>query len=506
MYAPTNLELRPYSDKQYHYKKKEITEYFPQLQAHHELEDAPPISIKPHIFDSGVTITKISYERIQNKFIKTIIETWTTRNPSYITPTNASIAAGAALLFLQRYWYGNDIETIKKLFDKKSKELELKKTELKNGFHILKRSPTGKIETTEDYLKTSPIFKSLQRSYSSNLDKAQTKFLENMSHFVRNRLLLHYYLEKELQVNTIEEQNQKIAEYNHGNWTPEEQQKYNTWKEENLPTINEDLSVWETNKKDLEDAYLFEYRDTNNVKQPVSPDDIKNTLEPFQFIINSDGDGNCGYRAILASQYFNGLSNKNLYTNLEQLIDTNFEPLFKKYKDHHQFSITQLPLLKHHLINVINDMKQATSINDIQKIINENSDFDEAMIMFERYLTVDYMEKSITPDEKISLLANHTDEINQMQEHLNSKPLNEEEKFKYVLQDFLTWGQWAGDEALHFIAKAMGIHINSVTLENGATHNRVPTDKDPIGTANILYLGAHYQILVPKQQDQTATA
>ncbi len=197
-------------------------------------------------------------------------------------------------------------------------------------------------------------------------------------------------------------------------------------------------------------------------------------LKNYKNIIDSKGDGNCGYRAVLASLYFNSIHDKNIINHLQKLVEEHFDSLFTEFDP--QKTQQNRGQLQDKTIQTLHNIQAANTIEEIKEIIDNNEEFDRTMIMFERYLMVKTMNKE----------SNH---------HLQAFLYEDSEKIKP--ETFLQFGESLDQPSTALLAEALNIKI---TTEQKEPENpaQITLSKNPQAHAHILYIPGHYQILIPQ--------
>ena len=132
--------------------------------------------------------------------------------------------------------------------------------------------------------------------------------------------------------------------------------------------------------------------------------------------------------------------------------------------------------LKDIILTKLNQLKTCKNEQEIQQLIQNDTTFDYTMIMFERYLMAEKMNKESSPD----LMEFITDQdIIPMKERV------------------LTWKEELDQNETAFLARALDITIHTIQRDVNAPE-QIIKPKNSVGDAHILYIPGHYQILVPK--------
>lgn len=244
-------------------------------------------------------------------------------------------------------------------------------------------------------------------------------------------------------------------------------------------------------------------------------DIIRKNLQPCKFIIDARGDGNCGYRAFLGSLFFNAISNQNksIYASLDNLLQQNFIKLFEKYNPALKSANVDASETLKYLLAQLNNLNQCKSIEDIRTLLNKEVAFDYYMIMFFRYLTVDYinnlnislMTKMIEDRDK----ENAPEEFQQASETETMivdgiiRDARDNRKRPLTIQEytrkFLTWGDELTLDQARILAQVTNIVIQILIESNPYQQLAICRPmNEPIGIADILFVGGHYRVFIPK--------
>lgn len=264
------------------------------------------------------------------------------------------------------------------------------------------------------------------------------------------------------------------------------------------------------NLDDIENTedYLinYDYNEDKNI--------IEHNLAPAQYIIDSRGDGNCGYRSFLGSIFINAhqSDNASLPVHLNQLLNEKYIPLFEKYD--RQFSQNKhaaAAVIQQYLSEQLEQLSQYTTLQDIHNHLNTECAFVYYMIMFLRYLIADQIAQLNT--DTITTIANHTDDF--ISEH-NQKIFNEATEIErlladalqadntnlpHYLQQIVTWKDELTLDQSRLLAQATGISLHTISQHNQYQPLAVSHAEPEHGIATILYTDNHYRIFVPKIQD-----
>ena len=100
------------------------------------------------------------------------------------------------------------------------------------------------------------------------------------------------------------------------------------------------------------------------------------------------------------STYINGLKNRAVLDNLENLITTQFINLFTKYDDNfsQETKLQAAQQLQEEILRTLTKIRECKDIESIKQLIDQDTTFDYAMIMFERYLMAESMNRQSSPD------------------------------------------------------------------------------------------------------------
>lgn len=244
-------------------------------------------------------------------------------------------------------------------------------------------------------------------------------------------------------------------------------------------------------------------------------DIIRKNLQPCKFIIDARGDGNCGYRAFLGSLFFNALSSKNngIYGSLDNLLKQNFISLFEKYNP--AANINASETLKY-LLAQLNNLNQCKSIEEIRILLNKEVAFDYYMIMFFRYLTVDYINNL-----NINLMRKMIDDRDKDEAAEEFKQASENEimivegivrdardngkqplTIQQYINKFLTWGDELTLDQARILAQVTNIVIH-ILIENNEYQQLAVcrSMNQSIGTTDLLFVGGHYRVFIPRSYE-----
>lgn len=211
--------------------------------------------------------------------------------------------------------------------------------------------------------------------------------------------------------------------------------------------------------------------------EPINFEIMNNNLKDFNFVIDSRGDGNCGYRSVIISSYMDYPTKMNNY--FKELLEHRFVQLFMQYDRNFEFENRDKQnigiLILTYLLSVLESMKKYKTIDDFIKILNKEITFDYYMIMFMRYILADYITKN-DPQELL---------------------FSDDPKDK-ILKNTLTWRNELDHLETILLANATTIQIQ--TIQQDAQQNAIVITQNikPVGHAYILFTRSpgHYQILV----------
>lgn len=297
---------------------------------------------------------------------------------------------------------------------------------------------TGKLETTQEYTAQEYIKKPIEREYNE--------------------------LKQEVDALT-RQQAEALSQYN-------KKGSQATWQA--YETISAELRNKQTT--------LTHARTIENLQQD---------LAPYSHVIDSRGDGNCGYRAIIVSMLVENLHNKKIVAHLKDLIQKDFTTMFEKYDTTLQANVAQdahtYQQLQTYVLEKLDEINACQDIASMKKLIDTDTTFDYCMIMFERYKMTDLIDTSKADD----LLGFFDD-----RERLG------------IRKNIGTWGTELDQPQTGLISRALETNIHTIELTKTVVQSITPNSK-PIELSNtqnnayILFTTGHYQLLV-KKHDQPA--
>lgn len=224
---------------------------------------------------------------------------------------------------------------------------------------------------------------------------------------------------------------------------------------------------------------------------------LKEDLAPYSHVINSRGDGNCGYRAIMVSMLVENLHNKKIVAHLKDLIQEKFTTLFTEYdtalishkEGKYPQDVQTYQKLKTYVLNKLDEINACKDIESIKRLIDHDTTFDYSMIMFERYLTLKEIEVYKGNDSVQAFIAADKDNI---------------------VKNIGTWRTELEVTHSYIIAQALNINIRTIAQEipqnivsTGNKNTAGDKNTPAVGDAHILFVPGHYKLLV-KKHDQPA--
>jgi|GEM_PF-2444118 len=249
---------------------------------------------------------------------------------------------------------------------------------------------------------------------------------------------------------------------------------------------------------------------------------LHDNLAPTEYIIDARGDGNCGYRAFLGSLFFNAFlsKNNNIYPHIIRLLQEKFAILFDTYNP----SLHRLtPAIIAYLIQTIKNLQKSKSIEEIRILLNNEIAFDSYMIMFFRYLIVDhinnfdtklinemirddnYPDPATDPNEYMIVSAILADKFDRSpaatQQLIHQYKTNN--LFEIYKQKILSWGDLLTADQTIILARVTNITIERIIehFKSDQPYALTYPLGQLIGTADILFVGGHYRIFIPKSYE-----
>lgn len=238
---------------------------------------------------------------------------------------------------------------------------------------------------------------------------------------------------------------------------------------------------------------------------------INSNLRNYHAIQNVRGEGNCGYRAFIASVCMNSVQKHDFAAieRFQELLNNNFIQLFiqyagyantqyklsipEKYERHINLKFTEneIESIQSSLINFLDTIKTYTETDQVKDLFNQHPEFDFFIIMFLRTLLADEFLKSEMNDQKIFAIYNRNEDD-------DATPEEQEQAY---FSELLQWTTWIDDPEFKVLNKITGISINLVQQEATTNaHVVYETDTQPMyGSADILFCdNNHYKIIHPK--------
>lgn len=214
--------------------------------------------------------------------------------------------------------------------------------------------------------------------------------------------------------------------------------------------------------------------------------DFTNKISSYDKVIDSRGDGNCGYRAFYVSTLLSGLKDSTVIDHLRSLVNTKFSDMFERYDKNFTDTEGKTEIgnqIKAYLEDTLTRIQSCTTIEKIQAILEAEPTFDYYMIMFERFLMLDHLAEN--PDLKLFM-----------------------DNSEKTIQDISTWKTELDQAETTLLAQATNINIHTV-LETTDNIQDIPAHEGNFqaaaGDAHILYVTGHYRILVPKSSSGEST-
>lgn len=269
------------------------------------------------------------------------------------------------------------------------------------------------------------------------------------------------------------------------------------------------------NRNNLGDV---EYTEDYLITYDYHPDKpiIEHNLAPTEYIIDSRGDGNCGYRSFLGSIFINAHESDNatLPVHLNQLLDTKYIQLFEKHNTQFRFNKHDAAVaIKQYLTEQLQQLSEYTDLPEIHDHLNTEYAFVYYMIMFLRYLIVDEIEK--LNSTRIMTIANHTGNFISDQDQALFTQATEIERLladavqadntnlSNYIQKILTWKDELTLDQCHLLAQATGISVYTISQHNQYQPLAISQTQPEFGIATILYTDGHYRIFVPSTHNPT---
>lgn len=231
-----------------------------------------------------------------------------------------------------------------------------------------------------------------------------------------------------------------------------------------------------------------------------------NRIAPYaQLIIDVRGDDNCEYRAILASLFFNSLQFKEprIYPYIKDLIRRQYLTLFLKYDQDFNGTQEQESIgknIQEYLLEIIDRievicLKNETNYESLEVILNQEYAFDYYMIMFMRYLIVDYLNQL----QKVTHKTERENNILSSLEILEAVFSWDHHDHKMNYLDSIAGWQTQGCEFEAELLKTI-FNVNLSIFKEDADLNQNYQSDSPIGLVTLWYVTGHYRCFIPKQE------
>ena len=168
--------------------------------------------------------------------------------------------------------------------------------------------------------------------------------------------------------------------------------------------------------------------------------------------------------------------------------------------------------IEKYLNDQLAQLSSYTDIKDIHEHLNKEYAFVYYMIMFLRYLIVDYI-KTLNATT-INVITNQTgDFISSSDQEIFQRATEEERLLAYAIKDdnstllryvnqILTWQDELTLDQSRLLALATGITLYTISEENRHQPLAISKAEPEYGMATILYVPGHYRIFVPATHDQ----
>lgn len=227
------------------------------------------------------------------------------------------------------------------------------------------------------------------------------------------------------------------------------------------------------------DTYILKEKNRN--LQNIMQDNLKN----FKAVIDSRGDGNCGYRSIIISTWMNNPT--FTYNYFKNLLENNFLQLFQEFDQTFEYKIeaNKAVIAKEilsYLLSVLEQMKNTTSQDKLLTLLNNETTFDYFMIMFIRYMLADYIQNHAT-EELFEFIKIKDEKLSQKETELIK---------------ILQWKDELDNLETTLLADATSIQIHTVQQDAQINSQTITNLKHPLGHAYILFTDnpGHYKILI----------
>ncbi len=228
-------------------------------------------------------------------------------------------------------------------------------------------------------------------------------------------------------------------------------------------------------------------------KSSIQPNYSPELLQDYRYAVEIRGDGNCGYRAIVASMLINAIESRNLYIiyNFKELVRSKFANLFQTYDTLFDESIQEQVgnVLQQNLIDKLTFIEKYPSIQSVQNAFNDSIEFDFFIVMFIRYLIIDY--------------AQHNRDIKADIEGLYGS-------IDAYAENILTWKTYIDNLELTILSQVLSLKIIALIENAPKKISQNPLLANPqifipqkinLGFAVITNTGDHYNVVVPKTFD-----
>ena len=257
---------------------------------------------------------------------------------------------------------------------------------------------------------------------------------------------------------------------------------------------------------------------------------ITRNVKITRLIMNAQGDGNCGYRAFLGSIFFNAImsGNKSIILEMQQLIDVRFNGLFMRYNNDFnkegEGKINIVLSIQSYLHRMIDKINRMSTIEEVRDLLNTEFTFDYYMIMFFRYLIVDYIENSLLKNENVTKMIRFIVAPEKTNPKKRELELKEEDRVSKLLtpaqaifigalqadrldpatyiNQILTWQDQLTLDQSKLLGLLLSVSVYTLSEENEYQPLAISLSPREIAIATLLYMPGHYRIFIPVSYDR----
>ena len=238
---------------------------------------------------------------------------------------------------------------------------------------------------------------------------------------------------------------------------------------------------------------------------------IQKNTQPCRYIIDARGDGNCGYRAFIGSIFLNKAQFKNqqLIPHIQKLLDEKYVQLFIKYDQQFTSNKNAAAIeIQKYLKEQLNILNNFESIEEVYTQLNKEYAFNYYMIMFLRYLIVQYI-NTLNISRINTMIHQRSDKISNKDNNIFNSATEEECLLAFAAiddnitldaykQKILTWKDELTLDQTKLLSTATNITIYTISESNPYQPLAITKNDQEYGVATILYVEGHYKMFIPK--------